>query len=149
MTWANQRVFAACATLPDDALDAYIINPEWKAGRILQHIVGGATWYVYCLGIADWEDIPALSSTADLRDLAAMLERFDILIASAAHLPDELLEFQDENGAKRVLRSTILAQAIHHATEHRAQLMDALESRGHNAINLDDIDFWAFEATEG
>ena len=78
-----------------------------------------------------------------------MLERFDILIASAADLPDELLEFQDENGAKRVLRSTILAQAIHHATEHRAQLMDALESRGHNAINLDDIDFWAFEATEG
>jgi uncharacterized damage-inducible protein DinB len=42
----------------------------------------------------------------------------------------------------------LLVQAVHHATEHRAQLIDALESRGHQSINLDDIDLWAFEVFE-
>ena len=57
MTWANQRVYEAVKVLPDLALGAYIVNAEWTAGRILQHIVGGADWYVYCLTETPWRDI--------------------------------------------------------------------------------------------
>ena len=46
-------------------------------------------------------------------------------------------------------RSTIISQAVHHATEHRAQLIDALEYKGYKIINLDDIDLWAFESAVG
>jgi len=46
-------------------------------------------------------------------------------------------------------RSTILSQAIHHATEHRAQIASALEAKGFTPINLDDLDLWEFEKTNG
>jgi uncharacterized damage-inducible protein DinB len=42
-------------------------------------------------------------------------------------------------------RSTILSQAIHHATEHRAQLASALEAKGFEPVNLDDLDLWSYE----
>lgn len=148
MAWANQQVYAAVSKLPDEALGSYIVNPEWMAGRILQHIVGGATWYVYCLGIADWQDIIRPSTMRDIDVLAGQLADFDRLILSAADLPDATLSFEDEDGKHSALRSTLLAQAAHHADEHRAQLIDALELRGFAPINLDTIDFWAFEQYE-
>lgn len=148
MAWANQRVFAAVSALPDEALGAYIVNPEWVAGRILHHIVSGATWYVHCLGIAQWREIVPARTMRDLDVLADQLAGFDAQILSAVSLPDERLTFEDEDGQGSVLRSTLLVQAVHHATEHRAQLIDALESRGYSPISLDDIDLWAFEAME-
>ena len=77
-----------------------------------------------------------------------MLADFDAAILTQAELPDDLLTIREENESWQNLRSTLLAQAVHHATEHRAQLIDALESKGFTPINLDDIDFWAFEKFE-
>jgi len=147
MAWANQRLYAACSTLPDEALDAYIVNPEWTARQILQHIVSGADWYVYCLGIANWNDIPHPKVITDISKLAQTLAICDAQILSAAAEDDELLTFE-EGEKKMVLRSTLLAEAVLHATEHRAQLMDAIEARGFHAISLDDIDLWSFESFE-
>lgn len=148
MAWANQRVYAAVSKLPDEALGAYIVNPKWTASEILRHIVGGATWYVYCLGIADWQETVQPTTMRDVDVLAGQLAGFDAQILTAVDLPDAPLTFGDEHGKRTALRSTIIAQTVHHATEHRAQLIDALESRGFAPINLDDIDVWAFEAFE-
>ena len=46
-------------------------------------------------------------------------------------------------------RSTVLAQAIHHATEHRAQIAGALAAHGIDAIDLDALDLWEFADAEG
>ena len=47
-------------------------------------------------------------------------------------------------------RSTVVAQAIHHATEHRAQIAGALATNGIDTIDLDALDLWAFtEAEDG
>jgi uncharacterized damage-inducible protein DinB len=48
----------------------------------------------------------------------------------------------------RRLRSTVLSQAIHHATEHRAHIASALEAKGFEPINLDDISLWDYEKYE-
>ena len=148
MAWANQRLYAACASLPDEALDAYIVNPGWTARDIFQHIVSGADWYVYCLGIAGWNGIPHPKTVADLATLAETLAVCDSRILSAASEDDELLTFEEGEKKISALRSTILSEAVLHATEHRAQVMDAIESRGFNAIALDDIDLWSFESFE-
>ena len=148
MAWANARVYAAVSTLPDESLAAYIVNPEWTAGRILQHIVSGSTWYVHCLGIQRYQDVPMPSTMADVRDLAESLARYDAQLRPAAAEDDAVCTFEDEDGEGRALRSTLLTQAVHHATEHRAQLIDALESRGWTSISLDDVDLWAFENWE-
>ena len=148
MSWANQKVYAACSSLPEEALEAYIINPDWSARQILQHIVSGADWFVYCLGIGDWSDIPTPKTIADIATLAKRLEHCDAQILSTSELEDELLTFQEGEREVKILRSTLLSAAILHSAEHRAQLMDAIESRGFRAIDLDSIDLWTFEYLE-
>ena len=148
MAWANQRIYSAFSTLPDEALDAYILNPDWTARQILQHIVSGADWYVYCLGIAGWNDIPQPRVIGDVSNLAKTLASCDALILSAATADDELLTFEDGEKKISVLRSTLLSEAVLHATEHRAHLLDAIESRGFTAISLDNIDLWSYESFE-
>ena len=73
MAWANQRVYASLGTLPDEALESFIVNPEWSAKRIIQHIVSGADWYVYCLTGGMWSEVPTPSVVADVPALAKML----------------------------------------------------------------------------
>lgn len=148
MAWANQQVFAAVQDLPWSAMASHVVDPEWVAGRILYHLVGSASWYAHCLGIEHWQEIPIPGSMDDMRGLAEELARLDALILTAATLDDERLEFEDEDGTSQVMRSTLLAQAAHHASEHRAQLIAALELRGHPTIALDDIDLWVFEGLE-
>ncbi|MEI6220125.1 MAG: DinB family protein [Actinomycetes bacterium] len=148
MAWANQRVYDAVQQLPDEALRAYIANPEWTAGHLLQHIVGSANWYEYCLTGAPWRDIKFPESMTDLDLLKEQLAEFDANISSQADLPDEYLTIVDEERSFQSLRSTILAEAIYHAAEHRTQLVDALEARGFIPLALDDLDLWKFERYE-
>ena len=148
MTWANQRVYDEVKRLPDLALGAYIINAEWTARRILQHIARGADWYVFCLTETPWRDIKYPESIEGLNLLQEQLAEFDAKISSQSELPDESITIREDGGSRQALRSTILSQAIYHAGEHRTQLIDALESKGFSPISLDDIDLWKFSRFE-
>jgi len=146
MAWANQKVYAAVEALPEECLKSYIVNPEWHAYEILFHICDSAGWYVYrveMLNEPEKIDEPAKIST--LRELVLINDHK--LISLAAQEDREII-FHREGKEIRRWASTILTQAMHHATEHRAQLIDALEYRGYKSINLDDIDLWAFDEFE-
>lgn len=149
MAWANARVFDSVTELPWSALGSYVVDPEWTAGRILYHLVESSCWYVHCLGIAQWRPIDVPQDMAAMRTLSGELAAFDAQMLSVAGKDDVLLSFEVDDGMRRAMRSTLLAQAVHHASEHRAQLMDALAARGHVPLSLDDIDLWAFERAEG
>lgn len=145
MAWANQKVFAAVAELPDEALDSYLVNPEWTARVIVQHIVDGADWYNVCLNGEPFRRPPAPVASADVLALAATLAELDARILDASKQPDGRVHYEDGDDKVTNLRATLIAQAPHHATEHRAQLMDALEFRGYTPIRLDTVDLWWFE----
>ena len=148
MAWSNQKIYSALQSLPDESPDAFVINPDWTSRVILKHIVRGANWFVYCLGLGKLERIRTPNSTTELQGLGEFLARLDSKILEASTLEYELLEIQEDEGSFKAFRSTIIAQALHHATEHRAQLIDALESRNFTPIKLDDIDLWAFQDYE-
>jgi uncharacterized damage-inducible protein DinB len=148
MAWTNQRVYDAVQALPDEALGSFIVNQEWTAGRLLQHIVEGSDWYVYFLTGTPWRDIKKPESMADLDKLKKLLAEFDGMILGQADLPDEYLTIVEGEKSWQNLRSTILAEAVYHAIEHRTQLIDALEKNGHNTISLDSLDLWSFESFE-
>jgi hypothetical protein len=76
------------------------------------------------------------------------LLQHDKNLISAASKDDREIEFSEEGRVFKRWASTILTQSVHHATEHRAQLISALEFKGFNPINLDDIDLWAFDEFE-
>lgn len=148
MAWANQRVFDAVKGLPDLALGSYIVKEEWTASRILQHIVGGADFFVFCLTEAPMRERKLPESMTSLNSLQVQLAEFDSKFLSQSELPDERITIKENEGSWDALRSTILAQAISHAAEHRTQLIDALESKGFSPISLDDLDLWRFESFE-
>lgn len=57
--------------------------------------------------------------------------------------------FQREGKAIHRARSTILGQSIYHATEHRTQIADIFSLHGIRAIDLDEMDVWAYGDAEG
>jgi uncharacterized damage-inducible protein DinB len=163
MAWANQEIFSKVVELPDEALDAYAVNPEWTAREIMRHIASSASWYGWRLldrsgftqaendawqAILDDSEMPP-ANMKDMLLLIARAAKADEVLLSAAQLPEG--DTQRELNGEIIVRkrSTIISQAIHHATEHRAQLISALEAKGYKTINLDDYDLWAYSSTIG
>ncbi len=154
MKWANQLTIEHLQSLPNEALKAYATNPEWFVGEIMHHIVDAADHYV--LRITEkrcelpGESIQELESITDLANLKIQAEIVDSALQECSKLDDVQLEFKNYSGnlVKR-WRSTILSQAIHHATEHRAQIASALEAKGFKPVDLDELDLWRFEINNG
>ena len=142
MAWANQKTFSHLETLPEDSLKAFATNPEWFVAEIVHHIVDSGDIYAFRIS-----GIPVLTKPGDdpiddvvqISDLARIKEQ-------AAKVDKALLEC---GKLVKRWRSTILSQAIHHATEHRAQIASALEAKGFTPVNLDDLDLWSYEIETG
>jgi len=146
MAWANQKVYQSVQSLPDESLESFIVNPEWTAKQILKHITSAAGWYLYCLDGTSPRQVKRPTNMTDVAELAKMLATLDSEIIKSGNLEDEMLTIIYKDETEKNLRSTIISQTIHHATEHRAQLVGALEFKDYKPINLDDIDLWAFES---
>jgi uncharacterized damage-inducible protein DinB len=163
MAWANKEILTKVAQLPDEALDAYIVNPEWTVREISRHIASSATWYGWRLldksnfneaQSAHWQakldetEIPAATSR-EIHIIIDRLEAADQALINAARLPEGVVIREFEGKTISRARSTVISQAVHHATEHRAQMVTALEFRGFTGINLDDYDLWNYATTIG
>jgi uncharacterized damage-inducible protein DinB len=145
MAWANQEIFKEIASLPDVALKACVTNEEWQVSVILLHIVKAANSYGCRLNGAKFATLDSLESMNDVKKYTEMLKEFDAELLNLSKQPDRIIEVNREGKITHWQASTILSQAIHHATEHRAQAVAALEFRGFKAPNLDDYDLWAYE----
>ena len=163
MAWANQEIIGKIAELPKEALNAYAVNPDWTVGTIVRHIGSASNWYVWRL--LDRESFSAEEKTywdARLKDddeespkmqevnyLLEVLRSSDAMLLEQSRFPDADVprEFRGEQHVFK--RSTILSQAVHHATEHRAQAIAALELRGFDSIVLDDFDVWSYQIRVG
>ena len=154
MKWANRLTIEHLQTLPDEALKAFATNSEWFVAEIMHHIVEAADNYAYRITNercdVPGEKIQEIESVADLEFLKVQAEAIDSALQECAKLDDIQLEFKNYSGnlVKR-WRSTILSQAIHHATEHRAQIASALEAKGFKPVDLDELDLWSFEINNG
>ncbi len=163
MAWANERILSKVSELPDEALNSYVVNPEWTAREITRHIASSATWYGWRLldksGFTEvdnqmWqkkldqtESPPATSK--DVLTTIAYAKAADSVLLEAARQPEGDVEREWKGAIIIRKRSTILSQAVHHATEHRAQLVSALEFKGFTNIILDDFDLWNYADTIG
>jgi uncharacterized damage-inducible protein DinB len=158
MAWANAEILSQVAQLPDAALDSFIVNPEWTVSEIIHHYVRSAHFYGYRLQMRTPEEARLGEAKRDvyIENEKAPVKSSDLLpIIKALADADQVLldESRDAEGTVyrevegKIIersRSTIIFQAIHHATEHRAQLVSALEAKGYGSISLDEYDLWAF-----
>jgi uncharacterized damage-inducible protein DinB len=148
MSWANQEIFKLIAELPDEALAAYATDPEFPVREILRHIAAASGGYAYRLDGIENEPMEQPKNMAELREITKTLEVTDARLIKLVELGDKSIEVIRDGKTINWMRSTIITQAVHHATEHRAQAISALEARGFKAVNLDDFDLWAFEIAQ-
>jgi uncharacterized damage-inducible protein DinB len=149
MSWANQAVYKLIIALPDDALKAYATDPDWTVGEILRHIASSSGGYGARLKGIDAEVLVRPKKMQELQAIAKQLLSNDAELLVLADISDEKMAVIREGETTHWMRSTIVTQAIHHATEHRAQAVSALEAKGFKAVNLDDYDVWAYEINNG
>lgn len=150
MAWANAAVLARLAELTDEALVLAAPRNEWTVAMILEHLVGSAGGYAARLeGIPRPERTGPPTTIVELAEFATRCAAFDARLGAQAAVPDGPVEFRTDAGTVRRARSTILGQAIHHATEHRAQIAAALSTNGIDALDLDELDVWAYGDAEG
>jgi uncharacterized damage-inducible protein DinB len=145
MSWANQEIFKLIAELPDAALDSYATDPEFPVREILRHIAAASGGYAYRLDGIENQPMEQPKTMAELLEITTTLESTDARLIELVELEDKSIEVIRDGKTINWMRSTIITQAVHHATEHRAQAISALEVRGYNAVNLDDFDLWAYE----
>ena len=146
MAWANACLFERLATLPESALAYTAPGSEWSVGAIAHHLVSAAENYAQRLHGEPRTGERALpTSTADVSALATGLAAADARLRAGAQLPgDEVLRWVSFNGETVTFpRWVLIDQAVHHATEHRAQIAGSLAAHGITAINLDAIDVWS------
>ena len=149
MGWANAALFDRLAGLPDDALALASPRNEWPVARILGHLVDAAERYAARLeGVPRPGDSEPPTTVAELAGQASRCAAIDARLRAQGAVPDGPSPSPDPGKVGRA-RSTILAQAIHHATEHRAQIAGALATNGIDAIDLDALDLWAYGDAEG
>jgi len=149
MAWANAALIARLRELPVDTLSLASPRNEWTVVMILDHLVSAAERYAARLEAGPRPDrAPSEASAAGLAELAADCAAFDARIRAQAAQPDGPANYAEQTSGFSA-RSTVVGQAIHHATEHRAQIAAALATNGVNAIDLDALDLWAYGDAEG
>ena len=147
MAWANAYVFDCLSELSESELLLTAPHDDWTAGSILEHLTGAG--YADALDGLGYPKTDVPKNSTEVLALKEVSATFDARLRDAAKTPDGLTSHPV--GSKQIYRSrqTILAQAIHHATEHRAQIAGIFAGHGMKIVDLDEIDLWAFANYEG
>jgi uncharacterized damage-inducible protein DinB len=148
MAWADAKLFGALQELPESSLKCTYAAPEWSVAHIAMHLLQGAEWYCYILTGSKWTELREPETSADVAELGAYLQRMYATLIEQCSLPDEMVDFEDEDGINSKPRAMVLAQAVYHSIEHRTQIAIALEINGNRAIDLDTYDLWHFLAQQ-
>ena len=143
MAWSTQKFLAALHEHPETIYSLKAAEGEWNVGTLLTHLAGSAEWYRYILTGTFWTDLEPVANHQELENLRNYLQELDDVLIAQAQSPDEIVNYRGEHGPAQVHRSTILAQAVMHAAEHKGQIATILKTNGFHA-DLDVIDVWAF-----
>ncbi len=149
MAWANAQMFSILRGLPNEAINFSAWNPDWTVGKIAHHIViaeGRLISRILNQPSPDENDAP--TSSEGIKELISICADRDAQLLSLIDTPDEVRKFVRYGNEVEFLTSTILVQAVHHASEHRAQISDILAANKMDVLNLDEIDLWSFEKWE-
>lgn len=141
--WANDRVLAAAAALPESVYEQpFEIGPGSLRRTIMHVLVGEEVWLARWRGQVEtpWGDEKAKLSCAQIAERFAALrnQRDEFLAGLGAEALDREQPYRDSKGGRFVatLREMLL-QGIVHSTHHRAQAVNILRRLGHPTVELD------------
>jgi uncharacterized damage-inducible protein DinB len=143
MGFANARLFALLIPLPPATLQLTARDGSSSIATLAHHFVDAADDYARRLeGLAPPSPSTPPTTRDELVALAELCAAADARILHGALAPDALVSFDFSGTTLQALRSTNIAQAIHHATEHRTQIAGVLDLHGIDVVNLDHLTLW-------
>jgi uncharacterized damage-inducible protein DinB len=140
--WATSRLIDFCQTLDPSHLEASMPGTYGSIRATLVHLANADTNYVRRLTGEDFarlDESTALDAVAER--LSTLAPRWEQILEDAA-LPDREVQIRD--GVTRGV--VVIAQALHHADDHRTQVLSILGARG---IAVPELDVWAYGASAG
>ncbi len=138
-TYANRLVLDTAARMTTGELARSVSPSHGNVGTLLRHMLEADAWMVALARDAPWQELPALSTLAELRQywegVAADLR------GHIAALPDDGLEraVPVQFGEHRLTYTVwqMLMQTFQHATHHRGELSATMTSLGYPLPTLD------------
>jgi uncharacterized damage-inducible protein DinB len=144
-TWATLRLIEHCQGLDDAHLDVTIPGTYGTIRDTLRHLVGAEERYFWELtGDRLAEPFPA--GPVSLAELAARIRRLGPrweILAQDADAPRRAITTPDR---WRTTGTVPMAQAIHHADDHRSHVLSILGARG---LAVPDLDVWSYAESTG
>ena len=141
--WANLRLLDSCEHLTDAQLDATVHGTYGSIRRTLTHLAGAEESYLARLTGERPADAIQAGEVLAPAELRAHLRRSGEGLIKAAQQVGALGSIRVAWGENvwQVPLGIILAQAINHATEHRAQINMIITQQG---LEPTDVDGWAY-----
>ena len=145
MQWANKEIFTEILKLDDEVLDYYVIDPEWTVKTIMVHIVGAAYLFSQRLDGEPFSRFVLKNTEGPelIKELIEELEKIDESFLKHVDREDIDLTYMTSKGERTSKVSTIVSTMIHHAAEHRTQIVAALDKNNVRTINLDNYSPWS------
>jgi uncharacterized damage-inducible protein DinB len=142
-TWANQRLIDFCAALPADQLAAGSPTAYGTIRDTLAHLVGAEASFTHSL-TGEWVDPPLeRGAPVELTELSRRAGRTGQALAALAGRAraSRVLRLRRRGAERRIPAVALMAQALYHAGEHRAQVVAILYEAG---VRPPDLSGWAF-----
>jgi len=157
-TWATLRLVAYCQHVADEHLDATIPGTFGTIRETLRHLVGADEGYFSILtrkrlsdplpeGLVKLNDLPPGPIPFD--ELADRIRRLAPRWEVLAKDPDIAGRQFTTSDGWRVPGSVPMAQAIHHADDHRSHVLSILGARGLEVPEPNGLDVWGYAEAEG
>jgi len=144
-TWATLRLIEYCQGLEDDHLDATIPGTFGTIRETLRHLVNAEEGYFWTVTRERLSE-PLPDGPVPLGELAERIRRLGPrweLLAQDTDAPSREVTTRD---GWRMLGSVPMAQAIHHADDHRSHVLSILGARG---LELPELDVWGYAGSAG
>jgi len=148
--WATAQILAYCRRLDAATLQTTVPGTYGTIAEILRHLINAEASYLRRLSDA-WPALPWPPD--DQAGLEVLTERADLLAATwerflAGDVDNERLgEARGDAGEVfAVAHGVFIAQALHHANEHRAQICTILGAEGHEPP---DVSAWGYGRATG
>jgi uncharacterized damage-inducible protein DinB len=143
-SWANLRLLELCAEQDPALLEQPVRGTVGTVRETLAHALSAEQRYLRRLGLPlengfQEKDDPDLDQMLEMAE--RLRPRWQELAASP---PDIEAEIHGPIGSTRI--GIVLAQAIHHGSDHRSQVLTSLTQLG---TEPPELDLWAYGATIG
>ncbi|HEY8634055.1 MAG TPA: DinB family protein [Candidatus Dormibacteraeota bacterium] len=157
-TWATLRPIEYCQRLADEHLDATIPGTFGTIRETLRHVVEAEQGYLSILTREPFSSKeaaevfvspdPLHEGPVPLDQLADSIRRMGPRWEALAKDADLAAREVTTTDGWRVPGSVPMAQAIHHAGDHRSHIMSILGARGLELPGPNDLDVWGYAEAE-